>query len=159
MRFRMPNSANVFISHIHEDDEYLARMKKLLAKRGFALRDSSINETRPNRARDENYIKKEILAPRIRWAGSVVVLISPDTKDSKYVAWEIEYANQQGKRIVGVYTPGSADCDVPDGLEDYADSIVAWDGDALLTAVRGDEVWQDSNGSSRASKDIARHGC
>jgi hypothetical protein len=155
----MPDSANVFISHLHEDDEYLGRLKKLLADRRFDIRDSSINETRPNRAKDEDYIKNDILAPRIRWAGTVVVLISPETKDSDYVSWEIDYANQQGKRIVGVYTPGSADCDVPEGLEDYADGIVAWNGDAVLAAVRGDDVWQDSEGSPRAAKDIARHGC
>jgi len=153
------NGANVFVSHIHEDDEHIGRMKDLLSSRGFDIRDSSINKDRPNRAKSEEYIKGEILAPRIRWAGTMVVLISPDTKDSRYVEWEIDYAQKLGKRIVGVFTRGSENCDMPEGLEDVADSIVSWDGDRVLDAIQGDEVWQDSTGTPRAPRDIDRHGC
>jgi hypothetical protein len=156
----MTDRANVFISHIHEDDEYLGRLKKLLANRGFDIRDSSINETRPNRAKSEDYIKSEILAPRIRWAGTMIVLISPETKNSPYVEWEIGYSEGlDDKRIIGVYTPGSDDCDMPEGLEDYADAIVSWDGDEILAAMQGKAVWQDSSGAPRPARDIARHGC
>src|SRR6185295_11351644 len=98
---------------------------------------SSINASRPNNAKDPDYIKSQILAPRIDWAGTVVVLISPETKDSEFVAWEIEYAARTETRIVGVFTRGSADCDMPEGLEDYADAIVNWDGDAIVEAIRG----------------------
>lgn len=155
----MGDAANVFISHLHEDDAYLARVKKLLASRGFEIRDSSINETRPNNASSEEYIKYDILAPRIRWAGTVVVLVSPETKDSTYVQWEIEYAHQHDTRIIGVYAPDADGCDLPEGLEDYADSIVPWDGDKLLTAIRGDDIWEDAQGRSRPAHDIVRHGC
>lgn len=155
----MSDGANVFISHIHEDDSYLDRMKKLLAKRDFNIRDSSINETRPNAAKNEEYIKHQILAPRIRWAGTVVVLISPGTKDSAFVQWEIEYAQQHDTRIVGIYAPDADGCDLPDGLADYADSIVPWKGDKLLAAVRGDDIWEDDQGRTRAKRDIARYGC
>jgi len=152
-------SANVFVSHIHEDDNHIARLKDLLADRGYDIRDSSINASRPNNARDPDYIKRELLAPRIEWAGTMVVLVSPDTKDSEYVRWEIEYAAEHDKRIVGVFTRGSADCDLPEGLEDYADAIVAWNGDAILDAVRGTDIWQDSTGAPRAPRDIVRHNC
>ncbi len=155
----MSDSANVFISHIHEDDSYLDRMKKLLAKRQFNIRDSSINEARPNKAKSEEYIKSKILAPRIRWAGTVVVLISRETMDSTYVRWEIEYAQQHDTRIVGIYAPDADGCDLPEGLEDYADSIVPWDGDKLLAAIRGDDIWEDEQGRTRAERDIARYGC
>jgi antiphage defense system Thoeris ThsB-like protein len=155
----MGDTANVFISHIHEDDQYLARMKNLLARRGFDIRDSSINETRPNEAKSHEYIKYEILAPRIRWAGTVVVLISPETKDSAYVQWEIEYAQQHDTRVIGIFAPDADGCDLPAGLEDYADSIVPWDGDKLLTAIRGDDIWEDEQGRPRPAHDIVRHGC
>src|SRR5947199_4924986 len=105
-------ACNVFISHIHEDDADLTSMKDLLSKSGCQIRDSSINSSRPNEATSEDYIKSEILAPRIQWAGTVVVLISPGTHESDYVNWEIEYANKLGKRIVGVWARGSKDCDV-----------------------------------------------
>lgn len=155
----MGDTANVFISHIHEDDAYLARIKKLLANRGFSIRDSSINETRPNNATSEEYIKHGILAPRIRWAGTVVVLVSPHTCDSKYVQWEMEYAEQHDTRIVGIYAPNADGCDLPEGLKDYADSIVPWDGDKLLAAIRGDDIWEDDRGRARPKADIKRFGC
>lgn len=155
----MSDTANVFISHIHEDDAHIAKLKAVLSKRGFDIRDSSINESRPNRAKSEEYIKGQILAPKIRWAGTVVVLVSPETKDSSYVQWEIEYAQQRDKRIVGVFTPGSANSDLPEGLEDYADSVVSWNEDLILEAIRGDDLWRDTDGTPRAPHDIARHGC
>jgi hypothetical protein len=114
---------------------------------------------RPNNAKDPDYIKHRILAPRIDWAGTMVVLISPETKDSQYVSWEIEYAAKTGTRIVGVYTRGSADCDKPEGLEDYADAIVNWSGDAIVEAIRGTDLFRDPNGNPRARRDIVRHNC
>jgi hypothetical protein len=155
----MTEMTNVFISHIHEDDRHLVAMKKLLADRGLDVRDSSVDASAPNNAKDEEYIKSAILAPKIRWAGTFLVLISPDTKDSSYVQWEIQYAAKTGTRIVGVFAPGSADSDLPEGLADYADGIVGWNGDAILEAIQGGAVWQDSTGAPRASRDIARHNC
>src|SRR6266481_5944998 len=88
---------NVFISHVHEDDEELPKFKELLARHGYEIRDSSIDSSKPNDANSDDYIKSEILGPRIQWAGCVIVLISPDTHSSKWVEWEIEYAAKQDK--------------------------------------------------------------
>ena len=44
---------SVFISHIHEDDEGLAKLKELLAKRGLTINDSSINAENPNNAKSK----------------------------------------------------------------------------------------------------------
>jgi hypothetical protein len=150
---------NLFVSHLHEDDARIGDLKDLVADRGLEIRDSSINALRPNQAKDPDYIKHNILAPRIDWAGTMAVLISPETKDSEYVRWEIEYAAKTDTRIVGVYTRGSADCDVPEGLEDYADAIVNWNGDAIVDAIGGADVFQDPSGAPRARRDIARHNC
>ena len=61
---------------------------------------------------------------RTSWnAGTVVVLISPETRNSEWVDWEIEYAQQHDKRIVGIWTHGAAECDIPDALEKYADAM------------------------------------
>ena len=149
----------MFVSHLHEDDARIEGLKALVRERGLEIRDSSINATRPNNAKDPDYIKHQILAPRIDWAGTVVVLISPETKDSEYVAWEIEYAARTETRIVGVYTQGSADCDVPDGLEDYADAIVNWNVDAIVDAIRGADDFRDPDGAPRQRRDIARYNC
>lgn len=88
---------NVFISHIHEDDEGLGKLKSLLKDNGMTIRDYSINADNPNRAHSEDYIKSQILAPRIKQSSTVVVYISPETKDSKYVNWEIEFFVNQDR--------------------------------------------------------------
>jgi hypothetical protein len=151
---------NIFISHLHEDDVDLGAMKKLLARTGFAVRDSSINSTRPNNATSEEYIKREILAPRIRWAGTMVVLVSPGTRDSKWVEWEIEYAQSLGKRIVGVWEHGASECDVPDALDRYADAVVGWQAERIKGAICGDiDNWQRSDGQLRSERAIARYSC
>jgi hypothetical protein len=154
------NLNNIFISHIHEDDPDLGAMKNLLGSSGFQVRDSSINSINPNNAKSEAYIKSEILAPRIRWAGTMVVLISPGTRDSKWVGWEIEYAHKMGKRIVGVWEHGAAECDVPEALDRYADAVVGWQGDRIKDAICGKiSNWQTSNGEVRNKREIARFNC
>ena len=79
---------NVFISHVHEDDAGLRKMKELIAKGGLTVCDSSINSTKPNEAKDPDYIKTQILAPQIQWASTVLVYITPKTKESEWVNWE-----------------------------------------------------------------------
>jgi len=60
---------NVFVSHIHEDDAGLGELRALLEKNGLAIRDYSIHSDNPNNANSEDYIKSQILAPRIRACG------------------------------------------------------------------------------------------
>lgn len=56
---------NVFISHIHEDDHGLAKLKKILSDHNLDVRDSSINSSNPNNATSPEYIKSSILAPQV----------------------------------------------------------------------------------------------
>lgn len=151
---------NVFISHVHEDDAGLGKVKDLLAKHGMNIRDSSINSSNPNNAKSEGYIKSEVLAPQIKWAGTLVVYVSPATKHSDWVNWEIEYAHKIGKRIVGVWENGSKDCDLPDALNNYADAIVGWNGSSIIDAINGDsDVWEKPDGSPCDVRPITRHPC
>src|SRR5258708_4647430 len=108
---------NVFISHIHEDDAGLKKLKDLLANKGVAIRDASIHAGKENDAKSPDYIKSAILAPQINWAGTFVVYITPQTKDSDWVNWEIEYAAKQDKRIVGVWGYGDSQCEIPEALD------------------------------------------
>lgn len=151
---------NVFISHIHEDDAGLAQLKDLLAKNGMSIRDSSINSSNPNNAKSEDYIKGEILAPQIQWAGTLVVYVSPQTKDSKWVNWEIEYAAQLGKRIVGVWEQGAQDCELPEALVEYGDAMVGWHGNSIFEAIVSEQdEWEKPNGSPSAPVSLKRHPC
>lgn len=51
---------NVFISHIHKDDEGLDDLKKLVAKHGMEARDYSITSDKGNNAKPPDYIKYDI---------------------------------------------------------------------------------------------------
>lgn len=151
---------NVFISHIHEDDSKLAGLKKLLESGGLVVRDGSINSDKPNNATSPDYIKNEILAPRIQWASTVLVLVSPGTHQSDYVNWEIEYAHKLGKRIVGVWDNGAKDCDLPEKLDEFGDAVVGWRTDSIIDAIAGKvSTWESSSGEARPARSIARYQC
>ena len=151
---------NVFISHIHEDDAGLKDLKNLLAKNGLVVRDSSINSDKPNNASSPDYIKQEILAPQINWAGTFLVYVSPSTKDSEWVNWEIEYAAKQGKRIVGVWEHGSKECEIPSALQEYADALVGWHGNSIVDAILGgNDGWENPDGGPCSSVSLKRHPC
>src|SRR5580704_17903334 len=105
----MPDKKNVFISHVHEHDTMLPKLKDLIGRAGMEVRDGSITSDKPNDAQNEEYIKYDILAPRIQWAGTLVVLITHDTADSWWVNWEVKFAVEQGKDVVGVFAQGATD--------------------------------------------------
>jgi hypothetical protein len=150
---------NIFISHIHEDDERLPAMKEMLARRGYEVRDGSINSDKPNDAKNEDYIMRDILAPRIDWAGVLVVLVSQGTHESDWIEREIEYAERHDKRIVGVWDRGSQDADLPEGLKRYADAMVGWHTDSIIDAINGKDEWVNPDGSSRDEAQIPRYQC
>lgn len=151
---------NVFISHVHEDDEGLQKLKDLLASEGMHIRDASIHAGKENEAKDPNYIKSKILGPQIDWAGVFVTYITPKTKGSTWVDWEIEYAAKQGKQIVGVWGHGDKDCDVPDALKTYADAVVGWNGGRIIDAIDGKvNDWENPDGSQPTARPIKRYSC
>lgn len=154
------DTKNVFISHVHEDDALVAGLKDLLGKAGYEVRDSSVDSSKPNEAKSEEYIKSGVLAPRIQWAGAVLVLVTPDTKNSDWVNWEIEYAEKQDKRIVGVWGQGCKDTDVPEALEKYADAVVGWQADRIRDAIEGRiSNWFTCEGHQRPPREITRYNC
>lgn len=152
---------NVFISHVHEDDAGLTKLKDLLKKNGLEIRDSSINSSKPNEAKSPDYIKSGILAPQIKWASTLLVYITPKTKGSDWVDWEIEYAHKEGKRIVGVWAHGHNECEIPDALKDYGDDLVGWNGSAIIDAINGtsNDKWQRPDGTDYPQRPIKRYSC
>lgn len=141
----MVDIKNVFISHVHEDDALVPNLKQLIERAGMVVRNGSVTSDRPNDAQNVEYIKREILKPRIEWASTLVVLITHDTADSWWVNWEIQYAVQLGKRVVGVFAQGATDADIPEDLGKCGDAaIVGWQGNRVVDAINGDIAeWDD----------------
>ena len=151
---------NTFISHIHEDDEGVSHLKGLLKRHGMIARNYSITTEKFNRATDEKYIKSGILAPRIRSSSTLVVYITPETKGSDWVNWEIEYAHKQGKRIVGVWERGERECEIPEALEHYGDALVGWHGESIIDAINGEsDSWYKKDGDQWDRRSIKRFSC
>jgi MTH538 TIR-like domain (DUF1863) len=144
---------HIFISHHHADDTEVSKLTDLLSKSGYDIRNSSIRAKPANQRRlDKGLVKDEtirrLLRIKISWAGTVVVLIGKDTHSRPWVDWEIEQANQQGKRIVGIYLQGGTAADKPAALEKYASSIVAWNTNSIMAAIDGtDNSFQNPDGS------------
>ena len=128
---------NIFISHIHENDSGLSDLKKLIEKQGMKVRDYSITSDKENNAKAESYIKHQILAPRIAACSAMIVYITPDTKDSKWVNWEIQYAVENDKTVIGVWEQGCQGCDIPGALEEYEGPIVGWQSQKIIDALNG----------------------
>jgi hypothetical protein len=151
---------NVFISHVHKDDDGLKDLKALLQRNGMDVRDSSINSDRPNNAKSPEYIKTEILSPRIDWASTMIVYISPETKNSEWVNWEIERAHKQDKTIVGVWERGVNGCEVPEALDEYGHALVGWNADKIISAVNGEyQRFERPDGTTCEPRPIGRHPC
>lgn len=151
---------NVFISHVHEDDAGLQKLKDLLASKGMNIRDASIHAGKENNAKSPEYIKSSILAPQIDWAGTFIVYVTPNTKDSAWVNWEIEHAEKMGKPIIGIWGHGDNNCEVPEALAKYADAMVGWDGDRIIAAINGETTdWEEPNGELCEVRPITRYKC
>lgn len=155
----MSDQHNIFISHRHEDDHLVHELKSMLAGQGVAIRDSSITTETPNNAHNEDYIR-EILRDQIRWAGTVFVVVTPDTKNHEWVDWEIEFAESfPDKRIIGIWAPGASEGDEPQGLVDYADAMVHWDTQQIVDALEGKDNWERPDGSPAPVQSISRAPC
>lgn len=147
---------HIFISHHHADDAEVDKLTSLLSRSGHDIRNSSIRVKPANQRRlDKGLVSDEtirrLLRRKISWAGRVVVLIGKETHSRPWVNWEIEQANKQGKRIVGVYIRGGTEADIPDALEKYASSIVSWNFERVIAAIDGTEnpPFQNPDGSTR----------
>ena len=151
---------NTFISHIQESEGDIPKLKELMERNGITARNYSITTDKFNNAKSENYIRGQILGPHIKQSSVLITHITPDTKKSKWVNWEIEFAHKQGKRIVGVWQRGARNCELPAALEKYAHAVVGWNGESIVDAITGDSNdWYQQDGTLYAYRNIKRHPC
>lgn len=148
---------NVFVSHYHEDEESIKRMKDLLGD-DYSIRNYSVTSDKYNNATNKEYIQS-LLRPLINQASTFICLIGPNTHDSEWVNWEVEQALKQGKRIIGVYLWGAKDSDIPPALEDAADAMVGWNHDTILDAINGNNIFTNADGSVRPNFGGSRVTC
>jgi creatinine amidohydrolase/Fe(II)-dependent formamide hydrolase-like protein len=145
---------HVFISHHHKDDALVTQLSELLKSNGWDIRNSSIRAKPANQQRIDNglvdpKVIQRLLRMKISWAKTVLVLIGQETHTRQWVNWEIEEANAQGKRIVGVFAHGGQNADIPAALDKYASAMVAWNTNSIVHAIEGATPFEMSDGSPR----------
>ncbi len=156
---------HVFISHHHKDDAEVDKLTDLLTSRGYDIRNSSIRVKPANQERlDKGLVKPEVirrlLRMKISWSRTVVVLIGQQTHSRPWIDWEIEQANKQEKRIVGVWAQGSKEADIPGNLKKYADAVVGWQSGRVMDAIDGKiDNCQNPDGTTWPKRDIASVKC
>lgn len=149
----MNKTKNVFISHHSKDEEHINKLKELLSPKGYNIKNSSIESSKDDGARKSENVIKRLLRMRIHWAGTFVCLIGTQTHTREWVDWEIDQANKKGKRIVGVFTHGASNSDVPENLEKYRDALVGWNSDKIIDAIEGRiNSSENPDGTPRAGK-------
>ena len=154
------NSKNIFVSHIHEDEVGIEKLKDVLEKHGVTMRNYSITSDKSNNAKNEDYIKQKILTPRIQRCSVLAVYITPETKDSPWTDWEIRCAEENGKRIIGIWAHGEKGCELPEALKQFGDAVVGWSGDQIIDAINGDiNEFEYPNGSQFPLVPIERFNC
>ena len=145
----MGKTKNVFISHYSKDEENIERLKSLLAEKGYQIKNSSVDSSKPNFANNPEYVKR-LLRMRIHWAGTFICLIGPETHTRRWVDWEIDQANKKGKRIIGVYINGAAESNVPPNFQKYGDALVGWTTDNIIGAINGEiNNFENPDGTER----------
>lgn len=135
----MGKEKNVFISHYNKDDEHIQNLKNLLARKGYTIKNSSIDSSKPNRVVSTEAIKR-MLRMRINWAGTFICLIGKDTHTRPWVDWEIEQAKAKGKFILGVKVFGESDAIVPVNFEKYGDCLTGWNSEKIIEALEGKDI-------------------
>ena len=150
---------HLFISHHHEDDARVSQLTSMLARNGYDIRNSSVrmkpeNQRRMDEKKVSDKVIERILRMKISWSSTVVVLIGKSTHERKWVDWEIKKANEQGKRIIGVYERGGTEADIPPSLEKFATAIVNWDTNSIISAIDGTNAFKTPDGTNRPSPSI-----
>lgn len=151
----MSTTKNIFVSHHHKDDKSVSDFTNLLAGKNYNIRNSSIrlkdkNQTRLDKEQIPRKTLERLLRMKMRWAGTVVVLIGSKTHSREWVNWEIKQAAEQGKRILGIFMHGGKDADIPENLEKYGDGLVGWNSDKIIAGLEGEDVgWCNSSGEQR----------
>ena len=101
-----------------------------------------------------------MLRPLIKQAGTFICLIGPNTHDSDWVDWEVQEAARLNKPIIGIFLRGASDADLPDAVNGLADTIVGWNEDRIVNAIKnGQTYFEKADGSPRNEIDGNRTTC
>lgn len=130
-RKRVSEQRNVFVSFDVDVDKPQVRLLASQAKDErfpFRFRDYSVKE------RIETKWKQKV-AEKLEQTSAMIVAIGEHTHKSKSVAWEIEEAHKQGKKVVGVRMHSDVDHKVPAAISKHGDKVIPWNAKQIAKAL------------------------
>jgi MTH538 TIR-like domain (DUF1863) len=123
---------HAFLSFVAEDLDLvnLFRGQARNQRSDLSFDDYSVRD--PFNSVNAEYVRAQI-RPRIRAASLLICLIGTATAGSSWVDWEIRYASEQRKRLLGVRLhSGRMNERTPAALVDLRASVLNWDTSAIV---------------------------
>lgn len=143
---------NVFISHHGKDDDKLQRLKQRLINKGYNVCNYSVDSTKhKDGRRPSDEVIHRYLRRQISWSGTLICMIGKETFGRKWVNDEIRMAYQQGKKIVGIFTHGNKEAELPETFKRYGGPLMGWNSLDKLGEVLNDSEFpvEKPDGSPR----------
>ncbi|WP_126173973.1 TIR domain-containing protein [Altericroceibacterium xinjiangense] len=124
----------LFISHAWRYSEHYQRVVAFLdAANNFSYSNYSVPESNKFDQMSNAGLQEEI-RDQIRPVQCVVVTSGMYVAHSEWIQFEIDFAKQLGKPIVGIKPWGSVN--TPKAISDAADEIVGWNANTIVSAIR-----------------------
>lgn len=144
---------NVFISHHGSDDDKVQSLKNRVKDKGYNVCNYSVDSTKhTEKKRPSDAVIHRYLRRQITWAGTFICLIGKETHSRKWVNDEIRMAHLQGKKIVGIFTHGNNNVELPEAYKKYGGSTMGWNSLDKLGDVMKDKEFpvENPDGTPRA---------
>lgn len=158
----MPKSLKVLLSHVvggtRVDAVKLTDLKRYLEDRGHQVSAATITVTALSPV-GLDCAEAAGIDARVSVSEVLVVLIVPDTKNSKCADREVRSAARSGNRIVGVWADGAVNADYPKSLDDLSDATTIWDHERIRKAIEGEEIDELAGGEGRLKRAAPRYKC
>lgn len=132
--FSKKEKKRVFLSFASEDLDHVRGLRLLKDNPDFDLDfyDESIRE--PVDSRNADYIKR-VIGEKISRASITVCLISEITHQSKWVDWELEKSDEEGKTIIAMAIKGVERAILPRLIKDKKLTFWSWDPEHLAKLI------------------------
>jgi hypothetical protein len=132
----------LFVTHAWEtSDEYLRIFEYLESSRNFFYKNLSEPDKAPAGGKEAD---REELRRQMAQAEAIIALPGLYRKNSELMLFELAFAKASDKPVI-LMRPFGANAVLSKELTELSDTIVEWDGRALVDAIKGQARHEESN--------------
>ena len=125
---------HVFLSFVREDLEAVNLFRGQAKNKNSDLAFDDYSVRVPYNSSDAAYIRSQIVE-KIGAASVTICLIGAGTATSEWVKWEIEKADDLGKKVFGVRLSRTASHAAPSALAAIDATVLSWDIDKIVEEI------------------------